>query len=122
MARPVPPLSIREQFGFFWRLLPYVGLAVALLLFRVWKVVEADDLKTQVFKASRHLASLEGELQVEEGLYISRTAFGKVEKAGRELGLIWPPDSGRGLIVADPALVQGDPALRWLSRTREARP
>jgi hypothetical protein len=122
MARRVPPLSIREQFGFFWRLLPFVGLLVAVLLFRVWKVVEADDLRAQVFKSTRNCASLDGELQIEQGLYISRTAFGKIEKAGRELGLIWPPDSGRGLIVADPALVAGDRSLQWLSRPRETRP
>jgi hypothetical protein len=121
MARAVPPLRIREQFGFFWRLLPVLGLVIAALLFRVWKVLETDELRARVFKATRACASLEGELQIEQGLYLSQTAFGRIERAGLELGLAWP-DSGLGQIVADPDLVARDSSLDWLDSRREARP
>jgi hypothetical protein len=118
MARPVPPLSIREQFGFVWRLLPLVSVAIAALLFRVWKVLETDQLRTRVFKTTRICASLEGELQIEEGFYLAQTAFGRIERAGREMGLVWP-DSNVTRLVVDPRLVQRDHNLEWLDRSRE---
>jgi len=121
MRNSVPPLSIRQQFGFVWRLLPLVGLALAALLFRVWKVLEMDQLRNQVFRATRTCASFEGELQIEQGTYLSRTAFGRIERAGREQGLVWP-DSSLGLIVADPRLAERDPSLEWQNRGREEGP
>jgi hypothetical protein len=121
MARVVPPLSIREQFGFFWRLLPFLGIVVAALLFRVWKVLETDELRTHVFKQTRACASLDGELQIDRGFYLSQTAFGKIERAGVELGLAWP-DSGVFQIVVDPRQVIHDPDMDWLDSRREQRP
>jgi len=118
MARPVPPLSIREQFGFVWRLLPLVSLGIAILLFRVWKVLETDQLRTRVFRATRSCASLEGELQIEEGLHLAQTAFGRIEKAGRGMGLVWP-DSNVTQVVVDPRMVRRDQDLEWLDRSRE---
>lgn len=121
MARAVPPLIIREQFGFFWRLLPFLSIALAILLFRVWKVLETDELRTQVFKATRSCASLDGELQIEQGQYLSQTAFGRVERAGRELGLAWP-DSGVTQLVADPRWTSRDRGMDWLDSRREELP
>lgn len=119
MARQVPPLSIREQFGFVWRLLPLVSLGIVILLFRVWKVLETDQLRNHVFNATRVCASLEGELQIEEGVHLAQTAFGRIEKAGRELGLAWP-DSNVTQVVVDPRLMRPDADLEWLDRSKES--
>ncbi|MDP2361427.1 MAG: hypothetical protein Q8O14_11885 [bacterium] len=120
MARPVPPLVIREQFGFFWRLLPLLAVVVTALLFRVWKVLETDGLRTQVFRTTRACSSLEGELQIEQGFYLSHTAFGRIERAGRALGLVWPEQSPH-LIVVDPGLARHDLSLETPLRRQGAR-
>jgi hypothetical protein len=109
MPRPVPPLRLREQFGFLARFTPLLGLALVGLLFQVWKGIETDALRSQVYHAARRCASLDGVRQQEDARRLTLTAYARLEPAAAALGLAWPEQASGRIIVAAGRMEHADP-------------
>lgn len=101
MSRSVPPLSLRDQFGFLARFAPALGLALAAVLLQIWKGVETDDLNSRLFHARRRSASLEGVRQQESARHLTLTSYARLEPAAAALGLVWPDRPGERIVVAE---------------------
>lgn len=101
MSRSVPPLRLRDQFGFLARFAPVLGLILAAVLLQIWKGIRTDELRSRLFHEQRRVASLEGIRQQEHARYLTLTAFARLEPAAARLGLEWPEQPCRRIVVAD---------------------
>jgi hypothetical protein len=97
MTRRLAPLQIQQQLGFFGRFTPWIVIGIFVSLFHVWKDVEADRLRTDLFSTQRYLVSSQGEYLQVQAKHSSLISLAHLEVQAVGLGMVWPDATGQSL-------------------------
>jgi hypothetical protein len=94
------PIMVKQQFSFLNRSWPLILVAATVILFQIWKNVEADSLRSQIFKAKRTCASYQGENQQLKIQYELLRSVSRISEQASTLGLVFAEKPAAEIVVA----------------------
>ena len=95
------PIAVKQQFSFLNKSWPLIFVVATLILFQIWKNVEADSLRSQIYRAKRECASYQGENQQLLVQYELLCSVSRISKQAAGLGMVHA-DRPAELIAVDP--------------------